>query len=460
MKQAPSETALAGTSSAAVPTYVDNLPAPNEISPGSVFIIRNYESRYLTHKFHKYAGKFIPELPRWAMSSYLGDPVGAVVLDPFVGSGTTLVEASIVGADAYGLDVDPLARLIAKVKTTPLKEEVLAAAVQDLLRRLDTAPAVGRRPEIPTLYHWFTAEAVEGLSAVRGLVDEYIAEPDLHDFLTVCFSATIRRASNADNQTMKTYVSHTHPKRPEDPRQLFRATLLDYAERLRSYGSQRNATSRTILPIGLDARTLAAEWDARKLPPIDLAVTSPPYIKSVDYVYNQMAELFWIGDRWGLEDQKAQNSFKRRYMGTERVASPGAEQLPVGVEVTDVSRYVAEIAVANPKLSLVASKYFADTVSHFRNMSRVLKADARYVYIVGDSTLAGVSVPTHELVTRCAEACGFALELCFGYEIRNKHMRFPRAGRGGHVVHDWVLTFRMVEGPDERSQQGEHQGRG
>jgi hypothetical protein len=423
---------------------VDCLPSPDEISNGAVFRIRNHESRYLTHKFHKYAGKFIPELPQWVFRS-LRPERGAIVLDPFVGSGTTLVEASLYGVSAIGLDVDPMARLIAKVKTTPLDPAKLERATSAILADLPAARASGRRPEIPTLYHWFSPKAVEALSAIRGLIDRYEADGDLHDFLTICFSSIVRRASKADNQTMKTYVSHTHPKIPEDARQLFRATLIDYSRRLEAYSARHSADAEVTVRGDLDARTLAAGWEALKLPPVDLAITSPPYIKSVDYMYNQMAELFWIGDRWDLANQQQQNDFKRRYMGTDRPAA-AIQGLSASHAVPDVSFWVNKIAEQNPKLAKVADRYFSDTVSHFRNMSRILRPGASYVYVVGNSTLAGVSVPTHRLVAACARASGFELSVCFGYEIQNKHMRFPRGGRGGQVVHDWVLVLRSHEG--------------
>lgn len=422
------------------PKYVDMFPPAGEIRDGELFVVKNYESRYLTHKFHKYAGKFIPELPRWALENYSLKGQETLVLDPFVGSGTTLVEASLLGVNAIGLDVDPLARLIAKVKSTPIDAERLSSAAKSLLRRVEKSKGLSRRPVIPTLSHWFSAEAVERLATIRGAVDTFEAEPDLHDFFTICFSAVIRRASNADNQTMKTYVSHTLPKKPEDALKLFRETLADYVERLSDYSRRVSKNCVRILD-GFDARTLADRWHEKRLPMIDLAVTSPPYIKSVDYIYNQMAELFWIGDRWNLETQTQQNEAKRRYMGNDRPVGRGVEPLPA-VAVGDVPFWVEAITSADAKLGQVATRYFNDTVAHFRAMARVLKPDAAYVYVVGDSTLAGVSVPTHQLAAQCASAAGFSVVKRFGYEIRNKHMRFPRSGRGGQVIHDWVLVFK------------------
>jgi len=79
-----------------------------------------------------------------------------------------------------------------------------------------------------------------------------------------------------------------------------------------------------------------------KLPLADIAITSPPYIKSADYIYNQMAELFWIGHRWGLETQEKQNAFKRNYIGHDRIASSDAAAIKY-VGIPEIDSYIEQI---------------------------------------------------------------------------------------------------------------------
>lgn len=422
------------------PTIVDDLPLGREISNDEIFVIRNCESRYLTHLFHKYAGKFIPHIPRWGMHRFLKRNEGKIVLDPFVGSGTTLVEAMLDGQRGYGLDVDPLARLISKVKTTNIAESRLSSLSREVTEALGQTDRGTFRPSIPTLSHWFTEKAIEDLSSIYSVVERYRNESDIHDFLVICFSSIIRRASNADNQTMKTYVSHTNPKKPEDARALFLKTVHGYADRLIKFGSLVQSNGRTKLIDNGDARDIDVLWFGNDLPPVDLAITSPPYIKSVDYVYNQMAELFWIGERWGLENQEKQNTFKRLYIGNDRPSKNKPVNLPI-LDDKCIDTYLLRIYEQNPHLGLVAFNYFSSMDRHFQGMKRILRPGAHYLMVVGDSTLAGVSVPTHTLLALCARRHGFRVLSQFAYEIRNKHMHFPRGGRGGEVSHDWVLNL-------------------
>jgi DNA methylase len=422
------------------PKVVDELPAEANIADGEIFIIRNTTSRYLTHLFHKYAGKFIPHIPRWALRRFLRRNQEAVVLDPFVGSGTTLAEALLYGQNSFGVDVDPLARLIAKVKTTVIPESRLWTLPEEVIEALDGTTYGSYVPRIPTLSHWFNDQAVSDLSAIYEAVEKFRGEPDVYDFLLICFSSIIRRASNADNQTMKTYVSHTNPKQPEAARALFVTTLKSYTDSLIKFGRLAPDNVRATVMAADDARTLDSVWREQRLPPVELGITSPPYIKSVDYIYNQMAELFWIGERWGLETQAKQNVFKRKYIGNDR-PSGGESQTMRATGLGDVDEYISKVFEGDRSLALIMWRYFRDMEAHFSAMRSILRPGAHYIMVIGDSTLAGVPVPTHTLLTSCAQRCGFRFASQFAYEIRNKYMRFPRGGRGGVVVHDWVIDL-------------------
>lgn len=423
-----------------VPIVVDDLPVKLSRRERQVFIIRNCESRYLTHNYHKFAGKFIPHIPRWAMRRHLASQRNAIVLDPFVGSGTTLVEAMLSGQKGFGVDVDPLARLVAKVKTTPLSERKLRPVIKSVIAELQRKRTGSFVPEIPTLNHWFSKSAIEDLSTIYSIIDKFSEERDIADFLTVCFSSIIRRVSNADNQTMKTYVSHTHKKIPEKAKPLFEQVLIDYSDRMFKFVQMlpSGVTARVLQ--GGDSRSLQALVPGKLSSEVDLVVGSPPYIKSVDYIYNQMAELFWIGHRWSLQTQPLQNEFKKKYIGTDRISAKRG-QLPEGTGLSSVDAVIFEVYRNDNKLGHVVANYFADMLTHFRSVRSVLRRGGAYVIVVGDSTLAGVFVPTHSLLIECAKHVGFSTGALFGYEIRNKHMRFPRSGRGGEVSHDWIIEL-------------------
>src|SRR5438094_710260 len=81
------------------------------------------DTRYLTHGIHRYSGKFIPQIAGQAIE--LTTAPGDLVLDPYVGSGTTLLESALRGRRSIGVDLNPIACLVARVKVTPVDSEVL-----------------------------------------------------------------------------------------------------------------------------------------------------------------------------------------------------------------------------------------------------------------------------------------------------------------------------------------------
>src|ERR687885_1253072 len=80
-------------------------------------------TRYTTHGYHPYSAKYIPQIPNYLISNF--SKKNDLILDNFMGSGTTLVESKILGRNAIGVDINPLACLISKVKITNLRKSDL-----------------------------------------------------------------------------------------------------------------------------------------------------------------------------------------------------------------------------------------------------------------------------------------------------------------------------------------------
>jgi hypothetical protein len=92
---------------------VDVFPPLGEIEHGELFSLSlSSRTTAFTHGLHRFAAKYIPQVPAWALDSFT--PRGGVVVDPFMGSGTTLVEGLLRGGTTVGVDIDPLARFLAR----------------------------------------------------------------------------------------------------------------------------------------------------------------------------------------------------------------------------------------------------------------------------------------------------------------------------------------------------------
>ncbi|HVW30913.1 MAG TPA: DNA methyltransferase [Acidimicrobiia bacterium] len=411
---------------------VEAFPPLADIDHGRLFALSlSAPTTAYTHGLHRFPAKFVPQVPAWALDSLA--PTGAVVLDPFAGSGTTLVEAAVRGGTAIGVDVDPLARFIARAKVAPVDHGRIAGLGAELAARW-RAPAEhleAPMPDIAAFGHWF---APTQWGWVQSLRDEILAldcDDDERAFLLVVFSSILRWVSNADDQSQKTYVSGTLPKRPPAVPAVFDRFLRRAVDGLAELNRARHPAARTEIPAGADATALGLAPAS-----VDLAVTSPPYLDSVDYPYNLMLEYFWLGPLIGVPDRRRFNALRRRPVGAKHPAAPlrlpGALDGFLPAEAMPPARRVA------------ATTYFGLMERHFAELGRVLRPGARAVFVVGNSATLADLVPVHDCLARLAAGAGLSLERAFGYRIRRHYMKFPRRGRGGIILIDWVLVFRRT----------------
>jgi hypothetical protein len=414
---------------------VDLFPAFEQISHGDLFGIRLSNSTVdLTHGLHRFPAKFIPQIPRWALRQFASS--GGTVLDPFMGSGTSLVEALLRPGPSVGADIDPLSRLIAKAKTeVPDVDRVRALGTE--LRRRWRSPA--RRLEVPMnglvqFEHWFTSDAWGDLQSLLRHINELDCRDTERRFLLVVFSSIVRWVSNADDQSQKTYVSGTRPKTPPPVRETFWRALDKAITGLRALALAKHPRSSVRIQDDADAVNSRVP-DAS----ISLIVTSPPYLESVDYMYNAMLEYFWLGTLIGVPDRAALNDLRRRQIGTRRPF--GKPELP-----QTLARLVSADSLPGWRRAGALS-YFANMMAHFTEAARSLADGARYVLVVGNSQTQVSTVPVHDCLTRLAAATGLELEKAFAYRVRRHYMKFPRMGRGGIILLDWVIVLRKTRHP-------------
>src|SRR3989338_7445362 len=422
---------------------------PDKIESGSILNIFTNNVTANTHGFHKYPAKFIPHIPKWAINKYLAGQTSKTILDPFCGSGTTLAEGILAGHNVIGIDIDPLSCLIAKVKTTNINTAELDKVSGWLVKGIKNKKKGEFKPECETIGHWFPKETIDKLSIIRTLINQIPDRfgdnksiKDIQHLLIVCFSSIIRRVSYADNESQKTYVSHTHIKTPEEPLSLFLSQLDLFMERISRF-SENIPKLRNRIICSSSTESLKIKLKGQN---IDLAITSPPYIKAIDYIYNQMVELFWIGDLLGLESQAKQNKKKKGYIGTKYIHK---------VEFKDYTPYNTMLGIDKldkklqqiydsdkkngHKHSFVTYKYFADMEKHFSEMAKCLSEGTPYVMVVGDSSVSDIYFATSDFLVEIAERNGFKIRNKWGYKIKNRYMRFDRKGRGGLIEIDWVL---------------------
>ena len=252
------------------------------------------------HRLHPYLGKFIPQLVEALLVRYV--PVGGRVLDPFAGSGTTLVQSLESGRDAVGVDIAAFNCLLMGVKTRRYDLFSLESELRDVVRRVEAfdggGPTASGYPA-----EWYAPRAASELLAFRELVRAY----EHQDVLRVILARAARSARRTTHfdldfpraPQVEPYWCHKHKRicRPVERAEHFlRRYTLDTLARIKEFSRVR-ARGRAAEVLHADAREI--DYGGR----FDGVVTSPPYPGLIDYheQHRYAYELLGLEDRRAVE---------------------------------------------------------------------------------------------------------------------------------------------------------------
>lgn len=409
---------------------------PIDITEDTTYIIDQQSPNSYTHNYFKYPCKFIPEIPKWAIKTYLKEPSkDKVIMDPFAGSGTTLLEGSLAGAKAVGAEIDEIAKLIIKVKTTKLSCKQVASVktfTSEVLRRLELK-SYGNNdiiyPKINNLGHWFRNDILDDLGHLYYSIKQ-ITDEQVKNYLLICMASIIKKVSNADDISPKPYVSNNIVKNPPAVGKIFGDTVAKYLIGM----NELQGKELSDVEVKGDATHLEAEDNS-----VDLAITSPPYINAFDYVRTLRLENLWL--ELATEDELREK--KKRYLGTESIRTK--EEL-LNLDILQESKllecYYNQINEVDRKRALITKKFFEDMKKNLQEVHRVLKPGGEYVIVIGNSFIRKVNVESWRVLKELAVNVGFKYVSHIAYEIQNPYIRISRGNKGGKIAIDHILVIR------------------
>jgi len=379
------------------------------------------DTQYSTHCLHTYLAAMIPALAHKLIDSYV--PPGGTVLDPFCGGGAVLVEAILSGRAALGYDINELAILVSKAKTTFLSHDQIESAGKQVLEKArrysGQAICFGKSEKVD---YWFKPYMFSPLTALRTSIDS-IRDPKTRDLLRVVFSATVRNVS-------LTYRNEIRLRRmTEKEQERFNPDVFrKFEEKL------AEALSRVPdLPEGSKARV--GKLDIRKLQLAkykdiaDAIVCSPPYGDERNGVpYTQFAKnmLFWLG--YSADQIRESKNMSLGWGAKQRVV-PHSRTLLEAIEKIE----------AYPDSVEEAINFYADYFEALKGMSNAAKD--RIVIVIGQRVLRDTIFNNGKITAELMAEIGLPVEVAFLRKLPSK--RLPKMRNYGAAINkETILVFK------------------
>jgi DNA methylase len=385
---------------------------------------------------------------------------GDIVCDPFMGSGTNLVEAALANRNSVGFDVDPLAVFVTRGKLLATKRlastfnsyaDSLLRQFKKLARTTDKYRKLARRDIGKASYdapvdlfdgdlleiieRWFRRYVVEDLAIIRRLIDHTAPSASAKHLALLAFASAIRNCSNADPvpvsglEYTKRMRQLDASGRVIDPFTIVARRLGALAQQANAFSSARQSTDHRV-----HQRDAAETWNLKAKPA--LIFFSPPYLNAVEYSRRHKLEMIWLSL---ISSRESLIRLSHKYIGGPTVGREPLEECRLGIElVDDVRQSLLQIDYRRAR-SFV--KYCKQLQSVFKQIDDNLSPSGYCVVVVGNNRVAGLEVPLSKVLVKLAPINQIG---AMSYDLRDRYMSYSRHN-GADINREHILVFKKSE---------------
>ncbi len=336
-----------------------------------------------------------------------------IVVDPFAGSGTVLVQSKLNGFVSLGIELNPLLKFLAQTKlsawgVSPMR---LQATVRSLQPRVTF-----KSPSFLKSERHFKPAVLRNLETLKASIDSLTPKDEeerlIRDLLLLSFSSILIDCSNLKRTPCLGYCRNKDVKE-DDPFRLFHRKIEEIVQDIQ-FVQQYHAKD-----IDVPATVILGNSSQYQLEELyDLVITSPPYMNGLDYVMNYKIEMGWLGfgsnhrqlkqikDEMVVCDNVSKNLVRQFSQDTHRYTNAWIEDIKQRIAQNIQKRG----AYRRSDMPEIVHKYFDDMYKVMSNVSRGLKSGGRFILVVGDSLIADVYVPTDLILARIGREIGLEIE--------------------------------------------------
>lgn len=365
-----------------------------------------------THIFHTYPAMFIPQVARRLLLTY--SKKGDTICDIFCGSGTALVESRLIGRNSYGIDLNPLAIFLARVKTTPIDPDKLSSKYIQLLNLIKNIKIKDIEiPEFKNIEFWFKKNVIIELAKIKKAINT-IKDNETKDFFMVAFSEIVRKSSNSKNGEFKLVRIKSEKLENFNPNvlKLFKQKVETNIAGMSNFYNDFDKKSRIKIILGNSSKNNCIKEDS-----MDCIITSPPYGDSRTTVaYGQFSRLSaqWI-DLFE-EPNKASG------VDNELLGGKATKILEHSLNSNYLKNSLSKISKIDEKRAKDVLSFYIGLNDCLKQAYKILKPKKYFCLVVGNRLVKQVRIPTDFIIAELAEKIGFTCEDIFVRNIPGKRM--------------------------------------
>jgi len=370
------------------------------------------KTKMYTHGIHTYPAMFIPQVARRLLENY--SQAGDTICDIFCGSGTALVESKLLGRNAYGIDLNPLAIFLAKAKINLINPPKLTDEYFKLLLEIKKIKDRGvKKPIFKNIDFWFKPKVIIQLAKIKEAISK-IKDVNIRNYFMVPFSETVRLSSNTKNGEFKLVRIKKEKLENYSPdvSGMFKKKTEANIKGMKDFYEDANRKVWTKIIYGDSSKSNGIKENS-----IDCIVTSPPYGDSRTTVaYGQFSRLSaqWIDI---FKDPNEASGVDNELLGGKATRT-----LEHALDSKYLKDSLNKIAKIDEKRAKDVLSFYIGLNDCLKRAYKILKSKKYFCLVVGNRLVKQVRIPTDFIIVELGEKIGFTCEDVFVRNIPGKRM--------------------------------------
>ena len=377
---------------------------------------KGVDTKYATHGIHYYPARMIPQIANRLISRYT-QPYD-LILDPFCGSGTVLLECKLLNRNAIGFDINPLACLLSNVKISSLNG-FDNKSLKILFDKFNHKPPIDKMnkyiPKFKNLKYWFTEKTIRDLLIIKYHLFNGTFSKSIYNFLRICFSKTVQEVSKGVFDGSSTHLKKNLQNFFPQVFETFKKNVIITLEKLKNFNEKYNSTE-TLALLG-DSRNISIKNNS-----VDCIITSPPYGEednTIGYMRWTKFSLFWLDF---TPDELLK--LKKKSLGSTKI-----KKTFIGSKV--LTNYIKDLELNDRKINYINS-FFSDYYLCLKEMYRTLKGGKFCCIVIGNRRIAKKPLFMDKITSELATNIGYEHINTFYRQIPTKSI--PWLGISGKTI--------------------------